>query len=190
MRIYRRLADGLRAVLAASLLTASSGFAAPTSAPSAPEYKIKAAFLFNFVRFVEWPGETAGNRQVILGVVGSDAAFSEIRDSLNGRMAGNRSIAVRRVRIPDEVKAVSLLYVTGNSEGTARRFSEVAANRPVLTVTEYDRFPGVGVGSIVNFFIAEDSVRFAVDVTALERSSIKMSSQMLQFASIVRPNEP
>lgn len=152
-----------------------------------PEHKIKAAFIYNFVRFVEWPTVTAGT-PIHVGVVGTDGVVASVREALDGRSVGDRPIIVTRVSSEEESKNSDVLYVSGNNPTAAKRFVSAAQGRPVLTITECDRF--LTVGSLVNFFFADDTVHFAVNAAELEHAPIKVSSQMLQFAAMVRPEKP
>jgi len=152
-----------------------------------PEHKIKAAFIYNFARFVEWPTAPAGT-PIRVGVVGTDRVVSVVREAIDGRLVGDRPVVVEKVTREEDGKNHEVLYVSGNNAAAARRFVSPATGRPVLTITEVDRF--LSVGSLVNFFIAEDSVRFAVNADELDKAAIKVSSQMLQFAAIVRADKP
>lgn len=151
--------------------------------PIATEYELKAAFVFNFIRFVQWPDPAPGE-PVTVAVVGNEVVVRTVRRSLDGRSVGDRPIRVVRASTPEEAARADIMYVTGASEEAARRFVSAARGRPVLTVTECHRFQRVG--SLVNFFVADDTVRFAVNATLLEKSPLKLSSQMLQYAAIVR----
>lgn len=173
----------------ATALAAALGVAASLSAyadVAPPEHKVKAAFIYNFVRFVEWPPVTAGT-PIRVGVVGSDAIVSTVHEALDGRSVGDRPITVDRVMREEDAKAHDVLYVAGNNADLARRYVVASQGHSVLTVTECDRF--LAVGSLVNFFFSDDTVRFAVNASELEKSPIKMSSQMLQFAAMVRPEK-
>jgi hypothetical protein len=172
----------LRGFLIWTLVSVPGAFALVEEIPI--EHKVKAAYLYNFVRFVEWPEVKAG-QPFRVGVVGSNAIVSAVRQALDGRMVGDRTIVVKRVTAISESVDNEVLYIAGNDADTARKYVSPAAEKPVLTVTECDRF--VRAGSLVNFYVADESVRFAVNTEALDRSPLRMSSQMLQFASIVKP---
>jgi hypothetical protein len=181
MQISIRL---LRALLVLSLALGPRAFALNGEPPL--EQKVKAAYIYNFVRFVEWPA-SRGSGPVRVGVVGPVKLATAMKEALEGRTVGDRPIVVRRVLSVDEAADNEVLYVSGNDLEEARRFVAPAEEKAVLTVTECDRF--LKAGSLVNFFLADESVRFAVNTAALDRSPLRMSSQMLQFASIVSPEK-
>lgn len=171
-----------RAAVSAVLAVAFTG-SATNAAAAISEHQVKAAFIYNFIRFVDWPTAEPG-KPIRVAVAADEEIFESVRDALHGKTIGDRLISVAASRGPADAADADVVYITGNDEETIRRYMSVAEGRPVLTITETKRFPNVG--SLVNFYLSEDSVRFAVNATALERSALKMSSQMLQYASIVR----
>lgn len=182
MPVFVRFMWGL---LALALWSAPSASGLSQEAPI--EQKVKAAYLYNFVRFVEWPKAPAGT-PVTVGVVGTEKLATEMKEALDGRAVGDRPLVVSRVTNVDDAARHNVLYVAGNDLDMARRYVAPTVSKPILTVTECDRF--LKAGSLVNFYLADDSVRFAVSSEALDRSPLKVSSQMLQFASIVKPEAP
>jgi len=166
----------LRATLLLVLLSAVPGSA------QAPEYDVKAAFLFNFVKFVEWPADAfAGERApVTICVFGKDP-FGRVLDSvIQGERLGERSLVVRR---PDRLDGLDACHVLFVSPSEKDRMTEVLARvegEPVLTVGDTDGF--LRAGGVVNFKLEGTKVRFVIDQGAAERSGLRISSKLLRLA--------
>ena len=179
-------------ILRASRLRSAAFLALSIASPAvaqqeAPEYSVKAAYVYNFIRFVEWP-EKGRSDSINLYVVGPQTVVSSFRTALEGKTVGDRPIQVKAATSPGDIKNAHALYVAGSDTDRAREFVKAVSEKDVLTITEASRFPSVG--SLINFYISEGTVRFAVNATVLEKSLLKVSSQMLQFAAIVRLPEP
>jgi len=161
---------------AAALFLFPSAFAADSL-----EHELKSAYIYNFIRFVEWPPSAQGD--IVVCVAGPRPVVDEIRGGLSGKEIGDRAIRVRGAAAPVEVAGCEVLYVTGRDSAGARRFLAAVPRHKVLTITESDRFPASG--SLINFFLDNQTVRFAVNADLLPKTQFKLSSQMLQFGTMV-----
>jgi hypothetical protein len=176
-----------RVKLVLGVLTALALDPAPRAAPEsgAPlrEYEIKAAFLFNFARFVEWPGAGAGG-MLVLAVLGDDP-FGEALDPLEAREIMGRRVVVRRYRGLDELEPCDLLFV---SASLARDLDHVIArvgHAPTLIVGDADGFLDSG-GMIGLYVTSSKRVRFEIDAGRAEAVGLRVSSKLL---SLARPRE-
>lgn len=150
--------------------------------PQAAEYRIKAAFLCKFGNYIEWPPAAfAGPLAPFgIGVWAPQAVADEVAAAAAGQLIGGRPIAVRRVGPGDSLDGLHILFV---ARGPASRLAAALAavkDRPILTVTESE--PGAEPGSIVNFVVVDDKVKFDVSLPAAERSSLKVSARLLGVA--------
>jgi hypothetical protein len=164
--------------------------AGPLAAEADLEYPVKAAFLFNFTKFVDWPADAfAGEKSPLnLCVYGGDPFGKALDDLVANETVGGRPIAVRRVGRGADLKACHVLFL---SRAERERQAEVLADlrgAPVLTVGETDRF--LADGGLVNFFLEANRVRFAVDLGAVERSRLKISSKLLRLARVTPEEHP
>lgn len=160
------------------------GLAAAAStalARNASEYRVKAAFLYNFTKFVEWPDNAAADRPFVLGVCGPGALVDELRDALAGRSVRSRPLRVAAVRTPADARAVDLLFVSAQGEDAVEDLLAAVRASPVLTVGESDRF--AGAGGIITFLTVDGRVRFAIDRAAGERARLRISAQLLKLAT-------
>ncbi len=153
--------------------------------PAALEYEVKAAFLFNFARFVEWPGvpETR-DRTFTIGILGPDP-FGEILDrTVAGKTFNGQAIAVRRLRDPKDATTCRILFIGRSEDRRLPEILETLRGAPVLTVTEIA--PGTRDGGVIRFFMEDRGVRFEIDLDAAARAGLKISSRLLSVARVVR----
>lgn len=147
----------------------------------ANETSVKAAFLFKFASYVEWPDSAFGGADApfVFGAMGAEDVAAELERIVQGKTIQGRRAAVRRVKEGESTAGLQMLFVArglSNIRGALR-----GAQQPgLLVVTELER--GLEMGSAINFVIVDDRVGFEVSVEAAERSGLKISSRMLNVA--------
>jgi hypothetical protein len=176
------VALSLRAWLAAALLVLPSF----TSAQVDREVQVKAAFVYKFGDFVEWPADAfAGpDDAFVIGVVGDDAMAAELEKVVASRAIQERTVVVRRLRRGEALGRLHMLFV-GQAE--AARLPELAAatqGQPVLVVTDSDS--ATTRGSMINFVSVDGKVRFDVALPGAERGKLKISARLLAVARKVQ----
>ncbi len=139
------------------------------------EYRVKAAFLFNFAKFVEWPPETAGGPLAIC-VAGRNVFGESLSDIVRGETINGRPIEVRVILEPEP--GCHVIFVPRGAAVTA--YLRAARELPSLTVGESPDF--IGLGGIVNFTLEGTNVRFEIDSAAAERVGLRISSRLLRLA--------
>lgn len=149
------------------------------------EYQIKAAFLYNFIKFIDWPAQALpeSSDTMTICLLGEDP-FGEAIESIKDKPAKGKRLSVRRIQGVKELTACHVLFV-GSSEG--KRLPQVMQSvqgLSVLTVGEMDEF--VRQGGIINFVIEKNKVRFQINVDSASRAGLKLSSQLLSLAKVVR----
>ncbi|HEU4619796.1 MAG TPA: YfiR family protein [Gammaproteobacteria bacterium] len=184
-----------RALVAGALVAAAlAGIAvvkrpalAQTSAPThAPERSIKAAYLYKFAGYVDWPASRFRSNEapILIGVAGDAALAEELGRISAGRTIAGRSILAREINADDAIDELEVLFVAGPDSSALERLLAAAAASPeaILTVTETERLPD---GSVINFVADHDRVRFEVALQAAEREGLKLNSRLLAVASRV-----
>lgn len=153
-------------------------------ATEADESSVKAAFLYKFPAYVEWPDQSPDDDEPVeIGVVGNDAVHAALEAFASERSPEERAIRVHRVRDPAQVEGLHVLFI--GSETGARRAQYIAAahTASALTVTEQ----GSGEqSSIIDLLIENGRVRFTVSLAAAQEASLKISSRLLAVATDVR----
>jgi len=167
-----------RALLVATLC-ASAGVAMPHAQEVSQEYQIKAAYLYNFLKYVEWPDRI--NRTFRICVAGQNP-FGGVLDGLtkNERVRGN---PVKTELILGFEPGCDVIFTPRTSNIPA--YLQAAAGMPILTVGETPRY--IEQGGIINFFVENGKVRFEINRTAAERAGLRISSRLLQLAKIIDP---
>ena len=147
----------------------------------ATEAGIKAAFLYKFASYVEWPSSAfpGPDSPLVFGVMASEEVAAELERILPGRIIHGHPVTVRRVKPGESVAGVHVLFI-GRGQTDLRTVLRVAQHPGMLVVTETER--GLEMGSIINFVVADERVGFEVSVEAAERNGLRISSRMLNVA--------
>jgi hypothetical protein len=149
------------------------------------EYQVKAAYLLNFTRYVEWPSQAfeSPDAPVRLCVLGRDPFGSVLDATLRGRTTNGRSLDVRRIQRSTEAAGCHLVFISRETWGTRRELPRALQSRGVLTVGESDEF--AQEGGVIGFVIKDETVRFVVNADARDRAGLRISSRMLSLAAAV-----
>ncbi|HUP29105.1 MAG TPA: YfiR family protein [Usitatibacter sp.] len=181
--------DALTARLRPALLGAAlTMLSCMAQAQQASEAAVKAAFLYKFPGYIEWPAESFPTTETpfVIGVVGADEVAVELEKLVPGRAIGARRIAIRRLREGDSPRGVHILFIGRLDAAATRTLVRTAhAHLGTLTVTESER--GLEMGAAINFVAYEDRVAFEVSLDNAERTGLRISSRMLAVARRVVP---
>jgi hypothetical protein len=148
------------------------------------EYEVKAAFLYNFTKFVTWPHQSGPFRVFSIGVIGEDPFGAILDQAVTGKPVEDQRIVVRRIENLTDIRGCEVLYV---SRSENRRLSEIfdqLHGLPVLTVGETEAF--AQAGGMIRFLLQDDHVRFEVNANAMAAARLQVSSRLLQVAVNVR----
>jgi len=185
------MAPSLVGIRAAAAVLLAVGPLHAQDPPKAPEYRIKAAFLYNFTLYTEWPASAFNqpDSPIVVAVVGEDPFGKELDAAVRGKTVRGRTIEVRRFGRAGDVEACHLLFLTDSlAKDLPQILGKVSDGGP-LTVGETEDF--TRAGGVIRFFVEENKVRFEVNTDAAARARLKLSSKLLQLARIVRdPNSP
>jgi len=150
------------------------------------EYQVKALFIRDFAKFVEWPPEAFSSPQepLTICIAGQDPFGSEIDQAVKGKMVKSREIAIRRLARGEDSKGCQVLFIGALERRSAMILLWSPANAPVLSIGEGDRF--MDMGGVIGFFMEGDKVRFDINLQAAARAHLKISSKLLSLARTVR----
>jgi len=167
-------------VLALFLFTPAHAHAGP---PATSEYQVKAAFLYNFLKFVDWPSDgMSAPGTICLGVLGRDP-FEGALDEVQGKSAKGRKVVVVRYRTIEEAKGCDLLFISASEKGRLPQILKQLQNSRLLTVADQEGF--CEAGGMINLVSIKNRVGFDVNVAAASRVRLKISSQLLKLARTV-----
>lgn len=152
---------------------------------SASEYQIKAAFLYNFVQFIEWPASAFkdAHSDFFLCVLGDDPFGTVLERTISGKIVKGRSLAVKQSGRLHDLTDCQLMFISSSERGHLTEILDMLADSSVLTVGDTDQF--AYLGGMINLYVAENKVRFEINPHAAERSGLKISSKLLKLAKIV-----
>ncbi|MES2319168.1 MAG: YfiR family protein [Pseudomonadota bacterium] len=180
-----------RTLAAGALVLATARAFGQSPAPaSVPERRVKAAFLYKFLGYTEFPAAAFADAAapVVIGVTGADELAAELVRIVAGRTIQARPISVKVLRDGDSAAGVHLLFVGGSDSARVRQVLKTVQPTPMLVVSEAD--DGLQQGSVINFRVVDERVRFDVSLEAAEKNSIKLSSRLLTVANHVQKGAP
>lgn len=150
------------------------------------EYQVNAVFLLRIAQFIEWPARPAqpALAPFIIGVIGEDPFGPLLDQVVAGEHIAGRPIVVRRFPGPENLGASDLLVVASSERAATERVLKRVAGVPTLTVADFEGF--VGQGGAVEFYLHEGRVRFRIDRRAAEAAGLRLRSQLLRAAALVK----
>jgi len=172
-------------LLLAGLLLTDEQVAFSADAPVSKEYQLKAAFLYNFTKFVEWPSHRFAqtNSPIVIGVLGRNPFGDELEKIVKDRKVNGRDILVTNITASAGVKAVHMVFISAGEEELWRETLASLRNTAVLTVGESAVF--AQTGGMINFTLQADKVRFEINQDPAETAGLKLSAQLLKLATAV-----
>ena len=170
----------IRLLCSFALLGLSLGASAPV-APVSKEYHLKAGFLYNFSKFVEWPAArfAKADSAIVIAVLGTDPFGEELDKVVKDRVVDGRPVVVRRIKTAAEISAAHIVFVARDAEPLLVDF--LGALPGVLTVGESTSF--TARGGLVAFYVINEKVRFEINQDGAEKAGLKLSGQLLKLAS-------
>jgi hypothetical protein len=150
--------------------------------PVSREYQIKAAFLYNFTKFVEWPPSRFATPEspIIIGILG-DNPFGDVLETIvKDRRVNNRPIEIRLVATKAEAAAVHVLFSGAGHEQQIAAMRGLLQAQSVLTVGETPQF--AASGGIIDFIVGDDKVRFFINAGSGDQAGLKISAQLLKLS--------
>jgi hypothetical protein len=150
-----------------------------------PEYQVKAAFLYQFTQFVEWPASAfpSGQAPLVIGVLGDDPFGAYLDEIVSGEVANGHPIVVQRYRQAEEVAPCHILFVSRSEEHRLEEIFSHVGGRPLLTVGDADDF--ARAGGMIQFVTDEGRIRLRVNADAARLANLTISSRLLSLAEIV-----
>lgn len=151
------------------------------------EYRLKAAFLWNFAKFIEWPPSAFTNETApfIIGVLGTNPFGEELEQTVRGKQISTHPITVQLFRTAAEAKHCHILFVSTSENSRLAEIFKTLRDGPVLTVGEYDQF--TQKGGMINFVREGNKIRFQINDAAAQAAGLKISSKLLSLAVRTRP---
>lgn len=148
----------------------------------ASEYQVKAAFIYNFAKFVEWPRNAFPNTNspIVLGILGKNVFGSDLEKTIRDRKVNNHPFVFKTLTSAAEATNCHILFVSSSEKGDFAKIVSTLHNATVLTVSETDGF--IKAGGMINFTFEDTKVRFQINDEAAKKAGLKISSKLLSLA--------
>ena len=164
------------------LILLCSVIAFPAFAQKASEYQVKAAFLFNFTKFLEWPPEAMGrpDEPFVIGVVGADPFGNYLDDIITGEKMMAHPMMVKRFASPAEIDRCHILFI--NVPGKTSEVLNALKGKSILTVSDDNNFSRNG--GVIRFFTQNETIHLEINIKAAKTANLNVSSKLLRIAKI------
>jgi len=171
------------------LVSAFAPGVARAQASSSLEYRVKAVFLLNFAKFIEWPAEAFKDdaSPITIGVLGDDPFGPLLEDTVKGESIKGRRLVIKRVSRVDETDGCHVIFVSASEKNLMQEIIHKLDGSHVLTVGETANF--LDLGGVIRFTMIEGKVHFEIDEAAAARGQLKVSSKLLKLATTVKPKQ-
>jgi YfiR/HmsC-like len=182
-------AQGVRKI--ALVVTGTAGLWAMPSVAAAPEYQLKAVFLFQFSQFVEWPATAFAQDGAPFSVcvLGEDPFEQYLDDAVRGEQVGSRPFVVKRYQRVEQVNDCHILFITQPFKFPLESTLSALHERSILTVADSRAF--ADRGGIIEFVTVDNKLRLRINPNAARAADLTISSRLLSLASLVeRATEP
>jgi YfiR/HmsC-like len=149
------------------------------------EYEVKAAFLYNFAKFVTWPDTAFASPEapLVVGVLGKDPFGPILDNTLKAKKIGVREIIIERYASIAGIRSPHVLFVANSELANLADIVDACKGKPILLVGDMEDF--AQKGGVVNFYIEKANVRFAINIETAKKAQLQISSQLLKLAKVL-----
>jgi hypothetical protein len=183
------LARQLRWPLLVGSIVALLGTTAPEVQGQKPsEYQVKAAYLYGFGRFVDWPATAAPAETFVVCVLGRDPFGHWLDEVAAGAVINDKPVSVHRISLVQESGSCRTLFVSAAEADRLAEILDALAHRPVLTVGDAPQF--AQRGGMIGFSLEGNRVRFTVNLGATHNAGLELNSELLRVAALILRSRP
>jgi hypothetical protein len=153
------------------------------------EAQIKAAFVYNFLKFVDWP-ETASRRSddpLVVAIIGESPTADAVATFLSTKRVGDRPVVIRRLAWDQSLAGVQAAFVSEGDMRKLRRVFDAAATGAILSIGESQGF--AAHGGVIGLLVENRKVRFDIDTDAADAARLRISSKLLALGRVIRSNK-
>jgi hypothetical protein len=147
------------------------------------EFEVKAAFIYNFSKYIQWPKGFDTSKPFVIAIIGKDPFGVVLDEAVFGQKVQGRSVIIKRLTRIDDIPNCDILFVAASESSRLARILGTLHQAPVLTIGDVNRF--AELGGMINLTTEDNRIRFEVNVKAIERAGLKAGSQLLRLARIV-----
>jgi hypothetical protein len=154
------------------------------------EYEVEAAYLFNFLKFVEWPDDLPADMRThwIIGILGRDSFGEGLEQIVSSKTVQGRPIQIKRFQSKDDARSCHILFIAPSEKKSLLSILAVLRGSSVLVVADMDHF--IDSGGMIQFIATDSHIRLAINLGAASRARLKISSKLLSLAFSVTSDNP
>jgi YfiR/HmsC-like len=165
------------------VLFITAAMCSPAQQPHSTESQVKAAYLYNFGKFVRWQADRVSPQTLTICLLGKDPFGAVLDATVEGESIDGKKITVKRLSSIQDLTSCSILFVATSEESRLGPVLSAAQHQGLLTVSDIPHF--AEHGGIIGFVMLQDKIRFEVNRAAAEQSHLTLSSELLKVASKV-----
>jgi hypothetical protein len=164
-------------------------FGEPAPPTEYPEYQLKAGYLWNFSRYVDWPARSfkQTNSPLVIGILGQDRFGNDLRKLVAGKKVEGHDLVVRKVETMDQSRECQILFISMSERKRTIDILQALKSAPVLTVGESEGF--IQAGGIINFQVRDRELLLDINRTAAEKVGLRISSKLLKISDKSRESK-
>ncbi|KQC08161.1 MAG: hypothetical protein APR62_05330 [Smithella sp. SDB] len=148
------------------------------------EAQVKAAFIYNFGKFVEWPADRMGGKYFVIGVYNDDDFAQVLTEIVSGKFLHEKPILIKQFSRIEDITGCHILFVGYSAKDYLAELLNRAYKSPILMVGDMQDF--ANRGGMINFRMVGNYMRFEINVNAVQKTGLKMSSQLLKLAIVIK----
>ena len=170
----------LLCILALGITSFASALRAQQSPPEYPEYQVKASYLLNFTRYIDWPTRSfkSTNSPMVIGIFGQDRFGDDLRTLVQGKRVEGHDLVVRRIETLEQCRDTQILFISSSEKKRIPDIVQGLKGAPVLTVGETDGF--LQSGGIINFRLRNKDLFVDINRPAADKVGLRISARLLQ----------
>ena len=149
---------------------------------SMSEYQVKALFLYNFVKYVDWPVGATG--PIIIGVLGQDNFNDSLANAVEDKKINGRTIIIKHLSVGDDLRGCSILFISSSENSQLSEILSKTGTLPILTVGEDGSF--LRKGGIINFALKEGKIHLEINLSVAQKVKLQISSKLLSVADVIK----
>ncbi len=167
------------------LITLFGAMCFSAQAPATREYQVKAAFLFNFTQFVEWPSQSFATPQspAVIGILGKDPFGNYLEETISGESINKHPLVIQHYNTPDEVMNCHVLFINLKDKDKQQQIIDKLKGKNVLTISDASGFSKLG--GMIRLYTKDDKINIQINLDATKAEGLIVSSKLLKLAEIV-----
>ena len=159
-----------------------SSFGASFGQVEKPMHEIHAQMIYNFIKYIQWPGDTEPG-EFVVGILGEEDVFNTLKGYYDGKPKGAKKYSIRKISSPEEAAICSVVYIGKNKSGQFENVKGSVTGKPILTIT--DSFNLGKKGSCINFKVMDGKLKFEINQASIASSTLKVAGQLSSMAILL-----